>query len=87
MDLLEGWARPRPADEEAARLRSELLARMGAGDKALAVERSALEAFAKLAPLDEARQSELQARRGRAARRLLDYGFPQQAFTLVTSKL
>ena len=81
-DLLEGWARPRPADEEAARLRSELLARMGEGDQALAVERSALEAYAKLAPLDEARQNELQGRRGRAARRLLDYGFPQEAFKL-----
>ncbi len=83
VDLLEGWARPRPADEDAARLRSELRGRMGEGDKALAVERAALEAYAKLAPLDEARQNELQARRGRAARRLLGYGFPQQAFTLV----
>jgi hypothetical protein len=83
VDLLEGWARPRPADEDAARLRSELLARMGAGDKALAVEGAALEAFAQLAPLDETRQNELRARRGRAARRLLDYGFPRQAFALV----
>ena len=45
--LLEGWAKPRPADEEAARRRSELLARIGEGDKALAVERGALDAYAK----------------------------------------
>lgn len=57
--MLEGWAKPRPADEEAARRRSELLARMGEGDKALAVERGALEAYAKEAPLDEAREGEL----------------------------
>src|SRR6266511_5923623 len=81
--LLEGWAKPRPADEEAARRRSELLARIGEGDKALAVERGALEAYAKEAPLDEAREAELKGRRGRAARRLLEYGYAQQAWSLV----
>ncbi|PYQ22323.1 MAG: hypothetical protein DMF79_06175 [Acidobacteria bacterium] len=82
--LLEGWAKPRPADEEAARRRSELLARIGEGDKALAVERGALDAYAKEAPLDEARENELKGRRGRAARRLLEYGYAQQAWSLAS---
>src|SRR5260370_2585297 len=80
--VLEGWAKPRPADEEAARRRSELLARMGEGDKALAVERGALEAYAKEALLDEAREGELKGRPGRAARRLLQYGYAQPARSL-----
>src|SRR5258708_24650447 len=56
---------------------------MGEGDKALAVERGALEAYAKEALLDEAREGELKGRRGRAARRLLEYGYAQQAWSLV----
>jgi hypothetical protein len=34
-DYLEGWNRPRPADENVARQRSELYARVGDGEKAL----------------------------------------------------
>ena len=83
--LLEGWAKPRPADEGSARNRSLLWARAGDGDKALAVERATLAAYAKEAPSEDSdRARELQWRRGRAARRLLEAGFPKQAWALVT---
>jgi hypothetical protein len=82
-ELLAKWAEPRPADEDAARQRSALLAAAGDGKGALAVERAALEAYAALGPLDENRASELAERRGRAARRLLDLGHPQEAFALL----
>jgi hypothetical protein len=44
---LEGWSRPRAADEGVAGWRSGLFARAGEGDKALAVEQAALLAFAR----------------------------------------
>ncbi|MBI4911165.1 MAG: hypothetical protein HY823_00360 [Acidobacteria bacterium] len=77
-DYLEGWNRPRPADEDVARWRSELYARAGSGDRALAVERAALEAFRK-----EAKdKTELAQRRARAAIRLMDLGLPNLALNL-----
>src|SRR5262249_37804332 len=46
-DYLEGWQRPRAADEDAAGWRAGLYARAGDGDKALAVERAAFGAFVR----------------------------------------
>jgi predicted Zn-dependent protease len=80
---LEGWAAPRPADENAARARSELLARSGGADEALAVERAALEAYVKETEAGEDRDRETAARRTRAVRRLLEYGLPRQAWALL----
>ncbi|MDP2876349.1 MAG: hypothetical protein Q8O00_09200, partial [Holophaga sp.] len=78
-DYLEGWNRPRAADENVARWRSELYARAGEGDKALAIETAALEAFKKEAP---ARSDEQAQRKARAAERLLEYGLPALALRL-----
>jgi tetratricopeptide (TPR) repeat protein len=85
-DFLEGWAGPRPADENAARVRSELFARSGDPEKALAVERAALEAYDKQASPGEERDRELGARRARAVRRLLEYGLPRQAWALLVPR-
>ena len=81
--LVADWQKPRPADERASEWRADLLARLGAGPEAAAVERAALEAYAREAPLDEERTRELGYRRGRAARRLLDRGLPVEAWSLL----
>ena len=78
-DYLEGWNRPRPADEGVARWRSELYARAGDGERALAIERAALEAFRKSAPGD---RDELAERKSRATLRLLEAGLPHIALRL-----
>ncbi len=78
-DFLEGWNRPRPADEGVARWRSELYARAGDGERALAIERAALEAFRKAAPAD---REELAERKARATMRLLEIGLPHNALRL-----
>lgn len=78
-DYLEGWNRPRPADEGVAHWRGELYSRAGDGEKALALERAALGAFAQEAPDNE---DELAEREARAAVRLLDYGLPGLALKL-----
>src|SRR5262249_36233376 len=78
-----GWPAPRPADENAARMRSELFARSGGADEALAVERAALDAYAKETEAGDDRDRELAARRARAVRRLLEYGLPQKAWALL----
>jgi predicted Zn-dependent protease len=80
--LVADWQKARPADEEAARWRADLVARLGAGQDAAAVEQAALEAYARESPLDEERTRELAYRRGRAARRMLDRGFPREAWGL-----
>ena len=82
-DYLEGWGRPRAADEDAARWRSELYARAGDGGKALVVERAALAAFAREAREREDRDQELRQRSARAARRLASYGHPRLAWKLL----
>lgn len=81
-DFLEGWGRPRPADESVAAWRGGLYAQAGNRERALQVERDALAAFEKEAPLDRERRTELQSRRGRAVRRLLSHGLPVQAMRL-----
>ncbi|HEY6552838.1 MAG TPA: hypothetical protein VI669_05760, partial [Vicinamibacteria bacterium] len=82
-DLLAGWQEPRPADEDSARLRSALYAQAGDRPRALAVERESLDAYARLAnPEDEDGQRLIDERRGRAARRLLALGLPQEAWRL-----
>jgi hypothetical protein len=82
-DFLEGWNRPRPADEGVAGWRSELYARAGDGDRAMAVEQAALAAFAKN-PGD--RPEESAERLARAITRLLGYGLPVQALKLGTPR-
>ena len=85
-DYLEGWARPRLADESAAGWRSGLYARAGQDDKALAIEQGALTVFARQTEgVAESEQglSPLNQRRARAARRLVGYGLPQKAWKLL----
>lgn len=78
-DYLDGWNRPRPADEGTARWRSELYARAGDGERALAIERAALEAFRRERPED---RDELAERRARATLRLLELGLPNLSLRL-----
>jgi hypothetical protein len=80
---LEGWNRPRAADEGVAGWRSGLYARAGEGDKALAVEQAALLAYAREGEMDGDRREELRERTARAARRMLAYGQPRLAWTLL----
>ena len=80
-DYLEGWNRPRAADEGVARWRSELYARAGEADKALAIEKAALEAFRKET---QNNPTELDQRKARAAERLLAAGLPAHALRLYT---
>ena len=82
-DFLEGWNRPRLADEGVARWRSQLYAQAGDGAKALAVEQAALAAYARGS---EGNYHDLQDRRARAAERLLDLGFPELALRLLSAK-
>jgi hypothetical protein len=79
---LEGWNRPRAADEGVAGWRSGLYAQAGEGDKALAVEQAALLAFAREGEMSADRREELRQRTARAARRLLGYGHPRLAWTI-----
>ncbi len=85
-DYLEGWNRPRPADEGVAGWRSGLYARVGDGSRALAVEQAALAAYAKEAPNGADGQREQQERQARAAERLLDYGYPDLALGMYSAK-
>ena len=83
-DFLEGWNRPRRADEGVARWRSQLYAQAGDGARALAVEEAALAAFSQEASAEAA--GELKGRRVRAAERLVDLGFPQLALRLLSAR-
>jgi predicted Zn-dependent protease len=82
-DVLEGWSRPRPADETVAGWRSELYARARDGDRALAVEREALAAFARESAGGEEGDDALAQRTARAAGRLRSYGHPRLAWRLL----
>ena len=82
-DFLEGWNRPRPADEGVARWRSELYARAGNSERALAIEKAALEAYQKEAPKEN---SQLDERRAQAAERLLALGLPHHALRIYSDK-
>jgi len=75
-DYLEGWNKPRAADEGVVRWRGDLFARAGNGEKALALEKAALEAFHHENPKFDA---DLQERRARAALRMLERGYPALA--------
>ncbi len=85
-DYLEGWNRPRPADEGVARWRGELYARAGEGRRALAVEQAALAAFKKESADRENGDEELAQRRARAASRLFELGLPDLALGLYSAK-
>ncbi len=85
-DYLEGWNRPRPADENVARWRDELYARAGNGAKAQAVEAAALAAFRKESAGREDAAEELAQRKARAASRLFENGLPDQALGLYSPK-
>ena len=85
-DYLEGWNRPRPADESVARWRGELYARAGEGPHALAIEQAALAAYKKENASQENAGEELAQRRARAASRLFEYGLPDLALTLYSAK-
>ncbi len=82
-DFLEGWNKPRLADESVARWRGQLYAQAGDGAKALATEQAALAAYRRENAEDV---SGLQERTARAAERLLDYGFPDLALRFYSSK-
>ncbi|MBL0311637.1 MAG: hypothetical protein IPP78_02765 [Holophagaceae bacterium] len=85
-DYLEGWNRPRPADESVARWRGELYARAGEGRRALAVEQAAIAAFKKESASRENAEEELAQRRARAASRLFELGLPDLALSLYSAK-
>ena len=82
-EYLEGWNRPRAADEEVARWRGGLFAQAGRADQAMAVERAALAAFAREGQATEDHAEELRQRTARAARRISGYGYPRLAWTLL----
>ncbi len=82
-DYLEGWNRPRAADEGVAAWRGSLFASAGDAERALAVERAALASYEKETALTKERREELEARRARAARRLIGFGHPSLAWRLV----
>jgi hypothetical protein len=82
-DFLEGWNRPRLADESVARWRSQLYAQAGNGAKALAVEQAALAAYAHGS---ESSDDDLKGRQARASERLLDLGFPESALRILSAK-
>jgi hypothetical protein len=77
-DYLEGWNKPRPADEGVAGWRSGLYSQAGQGAKAFAVEQAALKAFAKTAPAGDG----LKDRKARAIGRLMEQGHPDLALQL-----
>jgi hypothetical protein len=79
-DYLEGWQKPRPADEDAVRWRASLYARVGEADTILALERAAFAAFVRQAENDEERDRERDARKSRAVSRLRNYGYPRLAW-------
>jgi hypothetical protein len=75
-DYLEGWHKPRQADENVAAWRSRLYASAGESELAFAVERATLDAFQKITT--PASSLEFEKRRARAAVRLMGNGlFPQ----------
>ena len=78
-DFLEGWNRPRLADEGVARWRGELYAQAGDGERALAQEAATLAAYRETMPAETNEWAERQAR---AAERLLGYGYPALALRL-----
>ncbi len=82
-DFLEGWNKPRLADESVARWRSQLYAQAGDGAKALAMEEAALAAYGRSG---EVNANDLKARRARASEHLLDLGFPDLALRLISPK-
>jgi hypothetical protein len=79
-DYLEGWQKPRPADEDAVRWRAGLYARQGDGERALALERATFAAFVRLSEHDSDPGKERDERRARAAQRLREYGYPHLAW-------
>lgn len=82
-DYLEGWNRPRLADEGVARWRSQLYAQAGDGPKALATEKAALAAYGR----ENAGDADgLEERKARASERLLELGYPDLALRLLSSK-
>jgi hypothetical protein len=82
-DYLDGWNRPRPADEGVAGWRSKLYAQAGDGERALAIEQGALAAYGKEAAKDA---EGLAYRKARAAERLLDYGYADLALRLCSTR-
>jgi predicted Zn-dependent protease len=81
-DYLEGWNRTRPADENVVRWRGELYSRLGQADRVLTLESAALAAYRRQ-QREDGSEDEWSARQARAARRLMDYGFPGQAWRLL----
>ncbi len=82
-DYLEGWNRPRLADENVARWRAGLYARAGNPARALAVEQAALQAFAREY---KDKPDELNERKARALDRLFQLGLPDQALRIYDPK-
>jgi hypothetical protein len=79
-DFLQGWNVQRPDDEIIAGKRSELYLRANEREKAVAVERAALDAFEKTEPSEE----DLNNRAANAARRLWRLGEPQLAWRFLS---
>lgn len=85
-DYLEGWNRPRLADEGVARWRSGLYLRAGDPKKALAIEQAALAAFKKESVGRENAEEDLARRKAGAASRLFEAGHPDLALAVYSPK-
>lgn len=82
-ELLARWQEPRPLDEDVVGWRAGLYARAGDDARAAALEKAALEAYARQSAKLENGEEQLASRRARAVRRLIGYGLPQQAWRLI----
>ncbi len=82
-EFLARWQEPRPLDEDVLGWRAGLYARAGDEARAVALEKAALEAYARQSAKLEKGEEELASRRARAVRRLIGYGLPQQAWRLI----
>ncbi|MFN7955630.1 MAG: hypothetical protein U0610_28205 [bacterium] len=93
-DYLAGRDAIEPGNEDVARRRGVLYARAAnatgtpaaitaAGQRIVALERAALAAFKRQRPLDDERRAELTRREARAVRRLLELGYPREAWVFL----
>lgn len=82
-DYLEGWAKPRAADESVAGWRSGLYSQAGQAAKAFTTEQAALKAFARSST---ATPEEVRYRTGRAVGRLMAQGHPDLALQLASPR-
>ncbi len=93
-DYLGGRDAIEPGNEDVVRRRDVLYARAAnvtatpaaitaAGQRLVTLERAALTAFKRQQPLDDERRAELTRREARAVRRLIEFGYPREAWAFL----